>query len=175
MSLRPPSFAAPPLKIALVGPGRSGKDSVGAWLAAHTTLRVGPTTSEVIVPVLARRLGLSDAEMYARRHEFRPLMRATGDEMRASDPAALARAVLARGDIANGIRARVEIEAVIRERLTDEIWWVHRDVPADDTLEFGPEVATLTVDNSGTLAELHRTLEGLARERGILWRCQPPK
>jgi hypothetical protein len=141
---RPPTIAnvatsqlyRPALKLAIVGPGRSGKDTAAEWFAA--------------------------------RHDRRAIMRAKGDAMRESDPAALAREALKFGDIANGIRAKVEIEAVKLEGLVDLTIWIDREVERDDTLEFGPEVADIIIQNHGGLADFHARLARLARSWGVL-------
>ena len=157
----------PGLRLAIVGPGRAGKDACAEWLAANTPLRYTGSCSSVIAPHAARRLGLGVTEAFARRHEDRDLWRAIGDELRRDDPAALARETLRHGELCVGVRARVEIEAVIRERLVDLVLWIDRDVPPDPTLEFGPEVATVILPNRGTLADLHGRLRALARAWGL--------
>jgi hypothetical protein len=156
------------LKIAIVGHGRAGKDEAAAYFHEHTRCRYALSTSEVIAPVAAARLGLPVAEAFARRHEDRATWRAIGDEMRANDPAALARETLRHGDICVGIRAIVEIEAVRREGLVGLIIWIDRDVPPDPTLEFGSEQADIVIENRWDLPAFHARLRRLANAMGVL-------
>lgn len=156
------------MKIAIVGPGRSGKDEAAHWFRDHTGLRYFGPTSMVITPHAAMRLGLSLDEAYARRHEDRALWRKIGDELRAHDSAHLARTTLNAGDIVVGVRARVEMEAVQSESLVDLTLWISREVPPDDTLEFGSEVADVVIENHWDLPAFHRRLERLARSWGLL-------
>ena len=156
------------MKLAIVGPGRSGKDEIANWLHANTSLcYLGYSTSRVICPHAARQLGISEDEAFARRHEDRALWRRIGDELRAHDPAHLAREVLKHQDVCVGIRARCEIEAAQRERLVDLTLWVARDVPNDETLEYGSEVADLIIENRQSLSHLHARLSRLARALGL--------
>ena len=159
------------LKIAIVGPGRSGKGSVSAWMTAHTRLRYTGSTSTVILPHAARRLGIPEAEAWATRHANRDLWLRLGIELRGDDPAALAREVLRYGDIADGIRDPDEMDATLREGLVYLTLWIDRPVPPDPTLGFGPEVADAVIPNHGTLAELHGRLRRLANSWGVLKVC----
>lgn len=150
--------------IALCGPGRCGKDAAAEWLAANTPLVYRGSTSSVIAPHAAERLGLTVEEAFARRHQDRAVWYQLGKEMRADDPAFLVRSVLAQGSqIVVGVRDRMEIVTASLERLVDVVVWIHREVPFDPTLEYGPELADLRIDNYGTLDEFHARLAALAR------------
>jgi hypothetical protein len=156
------------MRLALIGPGRSGKGEAALWLQRNTRLRYWGPTSKVIAPHAAARLGVSEAEAFRRRHEDRALWRAIGDELRANDPAALARVTLTEGDICEGVRSRVEIEAVVREKLVDTIWWIDRSVAPDETLEFGIEYADAIIPNRGRIEDLYTRLRRLSAALGIL-------
>ncbi len=160
------------MRLAIVGPGRSGKDEVAAWFARNTRLRYGGSTSEVIAPHAAKALGLSVAEAFARRHEDRDLWHRLGIELRKHDHAALARAVLKRGDLVVGVRDRVEMETVLAERLVDLAVWIDRPgIPDDPTLEYGPELCDVTIQNHWGLTELHGRLKKFANAIGVLKAC----
>lgn len=90
---------------AICGHGRSGKDSAARWLAAHTPLRLGKTTSEVIAPHRAAELGISVEEAFSRRHEERDVWYELGNRLREKDAAYLIRETLRNGEICVGIRA----------------------------------------------------------------------
>src|SRR5687768_11374502 len=114
-------------KIAICGPGRSGKDTAAEWFAGHTVLRFGRTTSEVIAPHAAARLGLPVDVAFAQRHADRQLWFAIGVELQQSDPAYLVRETLRDAEISVGLRSRDELAAVRGERLVDLVAWIDRD------------------------------------------------
>ena len=159
------------LKIAIVGPGRSGKDETALWLGKHTRLSYWDATSRVIAPVAAARLGISEAEAWATRHDHRELWADLGDEMRRDDPAALARVTLAKGDICVGIRRRTEFRAARDAGLFGLSIWLARDVPTDPTLDYSASECDLILPNYGTIAELHGRLRRLANSWGVLKVC----
>jgi hypothetical protein len=155
-------------RIAICGPGRSGKDTAGAWLAANTPLRLGRTTSEVIAPHVAKRLGRPVIEVFAERHQNRQLWFDIGNELRANDPAFLVRECLKNADIAVGLRNEDEVRAASGERIVDLVLWIEREVPHDPTMKFGPELCDFTLTNHGDLDDLYARLEALARFAGLL-------
>lgn len=153
-----------PPRIALCGPGRCGKDTAAEWLHENTRLNYVMSTSEVIAPVAAERLGLTVEAAFARRHEDRALWCRLGKEMRASDPAFLVRTVLDKGsDIVVGVRDRQEIVTASLEGLVDLVVWIDRRVPFDPTLEYGPELCDIRITNDDSLDEFHGKLAALAR------------
>lgn len=158
------------IKLAIVGPGGSGKSLAAEYLAHVTSLRFTGECSRVICPHAAARLGISEHEAYATRHASRDLWRRLGDDLRAHDPAALARETLREGNICVGIRARVEMDAVRNERLVQWVVWVQRDTPNDSTLEFGPDVADVVIDNNASVEVFCRRLRSFARHLGVLRR-----
>ena len=157
------------MKVGIYGPGRSGKDECAEWLALNTRLRYWGSSSQVILPHAALHFGISEKEAWRLRHQHREVWRQIGDELRANDPAHLARVTLKQGDINVGVRAKVEIEAVRRERLVDIAVWVHRpNIEPDPTLEFGPEQCDIILPNDRTLPHLHARLRNLANSWAVL-------
>ena len=157
------------MKIAICGPGRCGKDTAAHWLKANTSLRYSRSTSEVIVPHVAKKLGLSVEETYRKRHEFRQLMFETGIELRQNDPAFLARTVLAEGDICNGVRDRREMQAVLDEQLVDLAIWIDRPwLPPDPTMGYGLEMCDIIIPNCWGLVDFIPRIARLARTWGVL-------
>ena len=150
--------------LAICGPGESGKDTVAKWLHCHTRLRMGRSTSEIILPHVAERLGVSPITAWRERSAHRDLWAQEGDRLRTDDPAALARLTLAEGDMCVGVRRRTEMEAAISAGLFDLAVWVDRlDVPPDTSLTYGPELCDLVIQNHWGLLELHSRLARLAR------------
>ena len=86
----------------------------------------------------------------------------TGNEVRSSDPALLAKMAFENGDVSGGVRGLPEIEAIRRDRVADMIVWVERDVPTDPTMEFGREYADVVIENNGTIEDLRVRVTALA-------------
>jgi hypothetical protein len=161
--------------VAFLGPSRAGKDECAEWFSANTVLPYGGPTSRVIAPYAAARLGLTEDQAYARRHEDRALWHQLGREIRQADAAALVRAVLKKGRIVVGVRDRIEMLTANAEGLIDLSIWVDRPMladgsrlPADPTLEYGPELCDLILPNRWGVAELHERLRTLAASIGVL-------
>jgi hypothetical protein len=157
------------LKIAIVGPGRCGKDTAAEWLSANTRLSYAVSTSEVISWSMADKMGVSVATAHAMRHDRRGEWFDQGVRLRGIDPAYLARTVLALGDICVGIRDRPEMDRVRSEGLVDLVLWVDRPgVAADPTLMYGPELADVILPNWWGIDEFHGRLRVLGKSLGIL-------
>ena len=157
------------IKIAISGHGRAGKDIAAEWFVHNCGLRYFGSTSKVIWPHAAARLGLSMREAWQRRHEQRQVWFDIGNELRESDPAYLAREVLRQGDLCIGIRSKGEMATVVRERLVDVLLWVDRNVLNDPTLEYNvDDFPFIVVRNHGELADFCASLEWLAGALGIL-------
>lgn len=159
--------------IGIMGPTNSGKDHAADWFALNTALRYQGTTSTVISREVARREGITYEQAHAQRHRRKVEWRALGDEMRKDDPAALARAVLVGSNLLVGVRARCEMEAVLKERLVDVVYWIDRRIDGepvahDITLEFGPELCHAVIQNHWGTAEYEERLRAIAQSLGIL-------
>jgi hypothetical protein len=155
-------------RLAICGPGRCGKDTAARWLASHTPLRLARTTSEIIAPHVADRLGLTVEEAFTRRHENRPLWFGVGNELRSPAPTYLVRECLKEGEIVVGLRNSDEVKAARAEGLVDLFVWIERQVPVDPTQTFRAERCDVTVLKDGTLEDLFRRLEALTRFAGLL-------
>lgn len=137
-------------KIAILGHGRSGKDTAADFLDDHTPLVYAGSTSEFLAPYVAERLGIGKDEAFRRRHEsdaMRTFWYDLGNELRRDDPLVLVRQVLAAGDMVVGLRDAEEV-ARLPEVGVDLRIWIHRDVPADPTCKFGPEDCDVVVHNT---------------------------
>jgi hypothetical protein len=134
-------------KIAILGHGRAGKDEGSEFLAKHTALRFPGSTSEIALPFVAERLGISEEEAFATRHERREDWYRICNDLRKDDPLFLVRKVLAKGDIVCGLRDDVEV-ARLPELGVDLRIWVERDVPPDPTTKFTREDCDVVVPNT---------------------------
>lgn len=155
------------MKILFCGYGRAGKDDAAAYLSKITGLRYAGSFSWAALPYVAARLGLHPQVAWETRHANRKAWYDYCNDLRATDPTILARMVLAQGDIAAGIRDKVELEAVKRAGLFDRIIWINRPgVPVDPTLtfdEFDPAIDS-SLYNIESLEVFHSTLRALARD-----------
>jgi len=153
-------------RIAICGHGRSGKDTAARWLAEHTPLRLGKTTSEVIAPYRAAELGVSVEEAFTRRHEERDLWYELGNRLRANDWARLVRETLRDGEICVGIRDPEELAAARAEGLVDLVLWIDRDVKPDSTMKFGPERCDIIVQEPRNAWRVLQAAGGAGAVRG---------
>ena len=152
-------------RVLFVGHGRAGKDTAAEMFCDATGLKFAGTFSKYIIRSVAPKLGLTEDDAYARRHEsdeMRMLWFHTGNEVRSSDPALLAKMAFENGDVSGGVRGLPEIEAIRRDRVADMIVWVERDVPTDPTMEFGREYADVVIENNGTIEDLRVRVTALA-------------
>lgn len=154
-------------KIIFVGAGRSGKDEACKYLAKITPLRNAGTTSLYLAKYVAERLGVTEAEAYARRHEsdeMRTLWYNIGNEIREGDPLKLLKEALAFGELTGGLRDVAEVRAARESGVADLIVWIsNRRVAPDPTMTFGSEECDIVVENHWSLEEYHKRLERLAR------------
>jgi len=151
------------MKILFCGYGRAGKDEAAAYLARITGLRYAGSFSWAALPYVAARLGQHPQVAWETRHDHRNQWYNYCNDLRASDPTILARMVIAQGDIAAGLRDKVELDAVKAAKLFDHIIWIERaGNPQDPTVTFSARDCHHYLPNDGTLAQFHRELENFA-------------
>lgn len=146
----------PPTKILFCGFGRAGKDEAATFIAKITTLRYAGSFSWAGLPHMARVLGLHPCQAWEQRHKDRQFWKDELDKLRLQDQCHLARIVVASGDVAAGLRDKIEIDAVKAEGLFHRIVWIERPgTPVDPTVTFTPADCDEVLDNTGTLQEFH--------------------
>lgn len=155
--------------IGIFGPSTCGKDEAAEFLAREFGLIYHGTTSVVISRQIAKEEGRTLAQTHTRRHARKLEWRAKGDQMREHDPAALAREILGTdGNLLVGVRASIEMETVIKERLTDYNLWIDRpSVNFDPTMGFGPDICDAIIPNWWGIREYHIRLWAFARLIGL--------
>lgn len=145
------------MKIAIIGHGRCGKDTVAELLAKQTGLRFDGSISWCIKERVAEVLGVSSCSAWENRHKNRDQWRKIIDGFRAGDPGCVIQDILCHADIIAGIRARAEFEAT--KHLFKHVIWVDRDVPNDPTLELTHLDATSCIHNTLSLPDLDQEVE----------------
>jgi len=154
-------------RLAILGYGRAGKDEAGRWLGEHTDLRYAGSTSQVVCPLIAKDLGISEQEAWDTRHQNRIYWKDWCNNYGADDPAKLARYCLYRGDIVVGLRDKVELAAIKAEGLIDLYIWIDHNVPVDPTVTFTVDDCDIVIRNHGTPGQLHEKLGRLAIAMGL--------
>lgn len=140
------------MKIAVIGHGRSGKDTVAELMAKQTGLRFDGSISWCVKERVADVLGASSQSSWENRHQHRDEWRRIIDGFRASDPGCVIQDILCHADIVSGIRSRAEFEAT--KHLFKHVIWIERDVPIDPTLELTRADATSEIDSTGPVDTL---------------------
>ena len=152
--------------IAFVGHSGCGKDTACELWADITGGINAKTLSWYITPdILSAYLGAPRAPAILldrnNRHRYRNLWRDALDLYRRDDPTRLLKDALKRGNITGGLRASDELLAA--KALGVFTVWIERPVTHDDTLEFERCDCDISIDNSGTVADLRETLHTLWR------------
>jgi hypothetical protein len=146
-------------KILFCGYGRAGKDEAAIFLGRITQLSYAGSFSWAGLPHMAKVLGLHPCQAWEQRHKDRQFWKDELDKLRLTDQCYLARLVVASGDIAAGLRDKIEIDAVRAEGLFDRFVWIDRPgTPKDPTVTYGPEDCDETIVNDGSLEQYHAKL-----------------
>lgn len=152
-------------KILILGWARHGKDTVAEILRDRHGYKFASSSmfaaESIVRPGLAARGITYDSleECYEDRVNHRAAWFDLIKEWNATDPAALAKGILAVGDIYVGMRSSYEFAEA--RKLFDQLWWVdasERGLPPEprdsNDIDFEPE-AMRYIDNNGSLIDLH--------------------
>jgi len=151
------------MKLLIIGHGRHGKDTVCDLMTEMYGLRctsVSKAMSEEVYQHAGRDMDYDDsASFYADRHNHRQLWYETIRDITWNQPEVVGVSALNGGyDVLNGVRSRVEFDAIKATGLYDYVVWVDAssrlpDV-VDGTMELTKEDADYVIDNNGTLLKL---------------------
>jgi len=161
------------MRVAISGMGRSGKDEIAGMLRDCSTLRyIGGTSwfaRHLVHRAFAGRIDYPDARAcWDDRHSYREEWAAAIAGYNRADPIRLYRDCLAEQDILTGVRWRREMLACREAGLVDLWLWVERPcTPVDPTQEFTAGECDLTIVNDGTLDDLRKKVERIARGLGV--------
>jgi hypothetical protein len=161
------------VRLAICGPGRSGKDTAALWLKEHTTLRYNGSTSEAAAQIcfeaLRDKYGYASAEeAFADRHAHREEWANLIWDYNLPDGLTLYTDMLRTSDVLNGIRRGHEIRALQDAGLIDLTIWIDRDVMRDPSCELAPTDCDIVIQNRWTVVTFHRRLARFAKASGIL-------
>lgn len=162
------------MKIAICGPGESGKDTAADWLADNTSLRFGGSTSAyaalIVAAVLCPLHGYrSVTECFADRRNHREEWARIIADYNRPDGLTLYREILAETGLLVGVRRADEWAAVRAAGLIDLAVWIERpSAPPDPTCELTEQDCDVTIVNDGTVDDLFAQLRALAASWRLL-------
>lgn len=151
--------------ICLVGPSRSGKDTVAEMLETTAKWRFRQTLSRelaIYVNALLDDQSVID-RWYERRHEMAVFLREFGDAVRRIDVWALLAFAVVDQDVICGCRSLIEL-CELRRHFPCLVLWIEAGdrVNHDPTLMIQPSHADFVLPNLETKVELLRRVKALA-------------
>ena len=161
-------------KIILLGFGRHGKDSAAEYLRDKYGLTFKSSSEFVgqkaVWPLMCYEYESFD-ECFADRHSRRAEWFNAISEYNREDPARLGKELFSEFDLYVGLRSKRELDALRAQGVFDLAIWIDgsRRLPPEDSssITITPDMADMTIDNNGTLADLHRRLDALAKTIGL--------
>ncbi len=155
--------------LAIVGYGRSGKDTAGRLLGEISVLGYGGSTSNVVLPLIAKELRMSEEKAWNTRHQNRDFWKKWCDEYRKDDPTKLISLALKKARTVVGIRGAEELAAGKACGLISMTVWIsnHR-VPVDPTVEFTSAEADVIIHNDSDYPTFYRRLYNFVKFAGLL-------
>lgn len=154
---------------AILGMGRSGKDTAAEYLCAATGLKYGGSSSNNLVKFVAHAAEGEESVVWAERHQNREFWITVGHMVRGKDLSLLARMILGDGDFAVGLRGRQELHGAVRDGVLDaSVWIANPRAAVDPTVEFTAEDCDLMISNHGSYLEFYSKLDKLIALTGLL-------
>lgn len=157
-------------KLLVIGHGRHGKDTVCDILAnryGYSFESSSQFCSKLFIfDMLKDQYGYkNEEECYADRHNHRAEWYNAICEYNIPDPAKLGREIFKEHDIYCGLRNKKEFHAMKNTGVFDYAIWVDRSdfLPPEskDSMSLEQWMADFTVDNNGTLEDLHFNVDAL--------------
>lgn len=156
-----------PAKIVLIGPSQCGKDETAKRLCRLWNRGFHGSSSWLAMPYIAHVMRSTENAMYECRHQYRAFMYYFCKGLRQHDPTFLVRLSLRHSPMSLGLRDKVELDASREAGLLPFVVWIERQVRPDPTLELTWHDADMVLLNMGTLNDLQRRVEALAKAIGI--------
>lgn len=157
-------------KLLVIGHGRHGKDTVCDILASRYGYSFESSSQFCsklfIFDMLKDQYGYkNEEECYADRHNHRAEWYNAICEYNIPDPAKLGREIFKEHDIYCGLRNKKEFHAMKNTGVFDYAIWVDRSdfLPPEskDSMSLEQWMADFTIDNNGTLEDLHFNVDAL--------------
>jgi len=153
---------------AILGMGRSGKDTAAEYICAATGLKYGGSSSNNLVKFVAHATEGEESVVWAERHQNREFWITVGHMVRGKDLSLLARMILGDGDFAVGLRGRQELHGAVKDNTIDaSIWIANPRAAMDPTVEFAAEDCDFMISNHGSYLEFYRKLDKLIELTGL--------
>lgn len=157
-------------KLLVIGHGRHGKDTVCDILASRYGYSFESSSQFCsklfIFDMLKDQYGYkNEEECYADRHNHRAEWYNAICDYNVPDPAKLGREIFKEHDIYCGLRNKKEFHAMKNTGVFDYAIWVDRSdfLPPEskDSMSLEQWMADFTIDNNGTLEDLHFNVDAL--------------
>lgn len=157
-------------KLLVIGHGRHGKDTVCDILASRYGYSFESSSQFCsklfIFDMLKDQYGYkNEEECYADRHNHRAEWYNAICDYNIPDPAKLGREIFKEHDIYCGLRNKKEFHAMKNTGVFDYAIWVDRSdfLPPEskDSMSLEQWMADFTIDNNGTLEDLHFNVDAL--------------
>lgn len=153
--------------LAFLGMGRAGKDTSAEYFCLKTGLSYVGSSSSMVLPIIADSIGVPPARAWVERHQNRQFWIDWCHAFRHDDPAMLVKMSLGCGDVAVGVRGKVELHTVQQQKLIDYTVWVDNPrVENDPTVEFGVADCDFSIPNYGGVTGLYQRIDVLVRMLG---------
>jgi hypothetical protein len=151
------------MRLAVCGPGESGKNVTSVFLRDNLNLNYVYSTSEYVADVVYEKISnknqyASARECWEDRRSHRVEWADIIKEYNQPDGIGLYREMLASHDILDGIRRGAELAACQDIGLVDLSIWIQRDGYEDESLDYGPDACDIAILNNGTIQNLHTKL-----------------
>lgn len=150
------------IPIGVCGHGRAGKDTAAEFICGHTEAVYPRSASWLVLPLVAHMAGIPPEVAWQERHQHRECWIESCHAIRGKDYTMLIRMCLGAGDIAVGIRGRLELDAAVHQGIVGMTLWIDNPrVPADPTVEYGPDDCDIMVCNGGSRLAFYAKLRKL--------------
>jgi hypothetical protein len=164
------------VKIAIVGPGRSGKDETASLFKKHSILRYNHSTSYQALDIVYEKMITEHGyagfykdkeECFADRANHRNLWAHIITEYNKEDPTRLYKKHLEDSDILTGLRKRKEVQACVEQGLIDLVIYIENTAArfnsGDQTIDFDghDSVVDIILSNNSTLSVLEKRIVNL--------------
>lgn len=146
--------------IGFCGYGRAGKDTIAQFFCEQAGLVYPGSNSMVILPLVATMAEEEPTKVFEERHNQRDFWIDACHAIRHGDYSLLIKMSLGAGDVAVGIRGRLELYHSVKEEVLDWTIWIENDrVEKDRTTEYTSADCDDVWFNNGPYFALYARIE----------------